>query len=410
MHLSSEARTRRTLGTVVLAGVIGIVPLVLLSGCAGKEAPAVASKKGPGAGRGGGAVPVSVAKVVRRDVPISIQVVGNVEPYLSVAVKSQVNGEITQVFFHEGDSVKKGDQLLTIDARTYEGQVNQLQANLARDQAILAQAESNLARDQAQEKYAQATATRYTSLFERNLISKEMMEQARTSAEAVSAAVRADMANIQSARATAAATTATLENAKVQLGYTVIRSPMNGRTGNLDVKQGNVVSTSMTLMSINQVEPVYVTFAVPEARLRSIRKSQAVSAVTQDNPTGPQSGQVSFIDNSVDPATGTIRVKATFPNKGHNLWPGQFVRVSLMLETMPDALLVPGQVVQSGQDGSFVFVVKADKTVESRPVVPGQRVDEDVVIQKGLSEGEVVVTEGQLRLAPGSRVQITETP
>jgi membrane fusion protein, multidrug efflux system len=410
MHSLTQAQNRPLVGKRLWAGVLFLLLSLTLSGCANKETPAAAKKAGPGGGRGGGAVPVTVAKVTRRDVPLDIQVVGNVEPYLTVAVKSQLTGEITQVFFHEGDFVKKGDQLLTIDSRTYEGQVTQLQATLARDQAVLAQVESNLARDQAQEKYAQATAVRYTSLFERNLISKEMMEQARTSAEAVSAAVRADMASIQSARATVAATAAALENSRVMLGYAVIRSPLNGRTGNLDVKQGNVVSTNMTLMTINQVEPVYVTFSVPEARLRSIRKSQTVTATTQDNPTAPQTGQVSFIDNTVDTTTGTIRVKGTFANPRHSLWPGQFVRVSLRLETMPNALLVPNQVVQGGQDGSYAFVVKPDRTVESRPVVTGQRVGEEVVIEKGLDEGEVVVTEGQLRLAPGSRVQIAENP
>jgi multidrug efflux system membrane fusion protein len=393
----------------VSVGALALLSSFLFSGCVGKETPVRAAKKGVGPG-GGPAVPVTVAKVSRKDVPVDIEAVGNVESYLTVAVKSQVSGEITQVFFHEGDFVKKGDQLFTIDSRTYQGQVNQVQANLARDQAILAQIESNLIRDQAQEKYAQSTAARCASLFERNLISKEMMEQARTNAEAASAAVRASSSAIQSARATVEATRAALENARVMLGYTVIHSPLNGRTGNLQAKQGNVVSANTTLMTINQVEPIYVTFSVPEARLKAIRKSQTVTAVTQDNPSAPQSGHVTFIDNAVDPTTGMIEIKGTFPNPGHNLWPGQFVRVTLRLATMPNALVVPNQVVQTGQQGPYVFVVKADRTVETRPVVTGQRVQEEVVIQSGLSDGEIVVAEGQLRLTPGSRVQIAESP
>jgi len=365
-----------------------------------------ATKKGPG----GGAVPVLAAKVSRKEVPVDVEVVGNVEPYLTVAVKSQVSGEITQVFFQEGDFVRKGDQLFSIDSRTYQGQVNQVQANLARDRAVLAQIESNLARDQAQEKYAQATAARYASLFERNLISRELMEQARTNAEAVSAGVRANLAAIQSARASVEATTAALENARVLLGYTVIQSPIDGRTGSLEAKPGNVVSPNTTLMTINKVEPIYVTFSVPEARLKDIRKSQTVTATTQDNPSSPQSGHVTFIDNAVDPTTGMIRVKGTFPNPAHNLWPGQFARVSLRLGTVPDALVVPNQAVQAGQEGAYVFVVKADHTVESRPVRTGQQVQEEVVIQSGLTEGETVVIEGHFRLAPGSRVQVTENP
>jgi multidrug efflux system membrane fusion protein len=379
---------------------------LLFSGCVGKESSEPAAKKGPG----GGAVPVTVTKVSRKDVPVDLEVVGNVESYLTVAVKSQVSGEITQVLFQEGDFVKKDDQLFTIDSRTYQGQVNQVQANLARDQATLAQIESNLARDQAQEKYAQATLARYSSLFERNLMTKEMLEQARANADAVSATVHADAAAIQSARATIEATKAALENAKVMLGYTVIRSPLNGRTGSLDAKQGNVVSPNTTLMTINQIEPVYVTFSVPEARLQAIRTSQLVTATTQDNPSSPQSGRVTFIDNAVDSTTGTIRIKGTFPNSNHRLWPGQFARVTLRLATLPNALVVPRQAVQTGQEGPYVFVVKADRTVESRPVVTGQQLQEEMVIQSGLADGEVVVVEGQLRLAPGSRVQLTEPP
>ncbi len=390
----------------IIVGALALLSSLLFSGCGGKETPARPAKKGSG----GGAVPVTVAMVSRKEVPVEIEAVGNVESCLTVTVKSQVSGEITQVLFHEGDFVKKGDQLFTIDSRTYQGQVNQIQANLARDQALLAQIESNLARDQAQEKYAQATAARYTTLFERNLISREMMEQARTNAEAVSAAARASASAIQSARATVEATKAALENAKVMLGYTVIRSPLNGRTGNLDAKQGNVVSTNTTLLTINQVEPIYVTFSVPEARLKAIRKSQTVTAATQDNPAAPQSGHVTFLDNAVDPTTGMIRIKGTFPNLDHSLWPGQFVRVTLRLATLPNALVVPNQVVQTGQEGPYVFVVKEDRTVQSRPVVTGQRVQEDVVIQSGLSDGEIVVAEGQLRLTSGSRVQISEIP
>ncbi len=289
MHSIIQGKPR---AAFVVVGALVLLSSLFFSGCAGKETPVRAAKKGASSSGGGPAVPVTVAKVTRKEVPVDIEAVGNVEAYLTVAVKSQVSGEITRVFFHEGDFVKKGDQLFTIDSRTYEGQVNQVQANLVRDRAVLAQIESNLARDQAQEKYAQATAARYASLYERNLISKEMMEQARSNAEAISAGVRASASAIQSARATVEATTAALENAKVMLGYTVIRSPVNGRTGSLDADLGNVVSSSTTLMTINQIEPIYVTFSVPEARLKAIRKSQTVTAATQDNPAAPQSGHV----------------------------------------------------------------------------------------------------------------------
>jgi multidrug efflux system membrane fusion protein len=400
MHLTIRSKSSRACAWILCA--VALLFSLLFSGCAGQTSPAPAAKKGPGSI----AVPVTAAQVSRKDVPVEIQVVGNVESSLTVAVKSQVSGEITQVFFQEGDFVKKDDQLFAIDARTYQGQVNQLQANLARDQASLAQIESNLARDQAQEKYAQATAARSASLFERNLVARVDVEQTRTSADAIAATVRADMAAIQSARATIEATRASLENAKVLLGYTVIRSPIHGRTGSLEAKQGNVVSTNTTLMTIHQVEPVFVTFAVPEARLKSVRTSQTVIATTQDDPSSPQSGRVIFIDNAVDATTGTIRIKGTFPNANHRLWPGQFARVTLRLETLPNALVVPRQAVQTGQEGMYVFVVKPDRTVESRKVTVGQQTGEEVVIENGLADGETVVVEGQLRLAPGSRVQL----
>ena len=374
---------------------------LLTQGCARND-PAPAKKGDFG---GGGGVPVTMASVVRKDVPVDVQVVGNVEAYRTISVKAQVSGELTHVYFREGDFVKKGDSLFTIDPRQLEAQLNQAQANLARDEAQLGLLEANLARDKAQEKYAQAEVARYTSLLEHALISKEQADQVRTSAEAAAAAVLADQAALQSARATVAATKANVENIKVQFGYTTIRSPLDGRTGNLNVKEGNVVAAgSMDMMTINQVEPIYVTFSVPEARLTDIRKGQLVLVTSQSGGTPPETGEISFIDNAVDMTTGTIRVKGTFANKDRRLWPGEFVRVTIRLSTQADALVVPNQAVQTGQDGSYVFVVKEDRTVEMRPVTTGTRVDQDLVIEKGLNAGEKVVTEGQLRLAPGMRV------
>jgi multidrug efflux system membrane fusion protein len=227
--------------------------------------------------------------------------------------------------------------------------------------------------------------------------------------------VAADKATIESAKANIGASRAAVENAKVQLGYTGIRSPIDGRTGNLTVKQGNVVmANSMELMTINEVEPIYVTFAVPEAQLPSIKRYMAagtlqVRARPQDDTNAPEeTGKLTFVDNSVDMTTGTIKLKGTFPNGDHKLWPGQFVRVTLRLTTQPNAVVVPNQAVQTGQSGSFVYVVKQDRTVESRPVTTGARVDQDLVVDQGLEPGETVVTEGQLRLAPGSKVVVRD--
>jgi multidrug efflux system membrane fusion protein len=373
-------------------------------GCADKSSVAErAAKQGIGAP----AIPVSVSTAIKKDVPIEIQAVGNVEASATVTVKAQISGELTRVFFREGDFVKKGEQLFSIDDRSYQAQLDQVQANLAKDEAVLAQAESNLARDTAQLNYAQSEAARYASLYEKKLVSKEQNEQAKSSSDAANAAVQADRAAIRSARAALESTKAAVANARVMLSYTKISSPMHGRTGNLDVNQGNVISPNSNLMTINQIEPVFVTFAVPEARLRAIKQGQKVTVVSQNATLEHETGQLSFIDNAVDTGSGTIRVKASFPNKDHKLWPGEFVRVTLRLSTRPDAIVVPSQAVQNGQDGFYVFLVKPDRTVESRLVVPGLRVDQDIVIEKGLNEGEMVVTEGQLRLAVGNRVQFS---
>jgi len=404
--------------------VVGILCLFLaifvLQGCASKDADAGGNGggggKGGGKGKGkgggaGGPVPVVVASVTQRNVPIEISVVGNVEAYSTITVKAQVGGQLTQVFFSEGDFVKKGDKLFEIDPRQLAAQLAQAQANLARDQALLGQAQANLARDTANETYARGEAERYAQLATQGIISKEQGDQLKSNADALGQGMAADRAAIESARAQIEADKANIDNVKVQLGYTTITSPVDGRTGNLAVKQGNVVTANAdNLITINEVQPIYVTFAVPEARLSDIKQYMAggklqVDAAPQDGSGQPERGELTFVDNNVDVTTGTIKLKGTFVNANRQLWPGQFVNVTLRLTTRPNSLVVPNQVVQTGQDGQFVYVVKSDNTAEMRPVTVGPRVDQDMVIEKGLALGESVVVDGQLRLAPGSRVQ-----
>jgi multidrug efflux system membrane fusion protein len=352
--------------------------------------------------------------VSQKDVPLEIQVIGNVEAYSTISVKAQVGGQLTNVYFHEGDYVKSGDLLFTIDPRPFEAALNQAIANLAQNEAALGQAQANLARDTAQNKYTQANAARYAELFEGGVVSKDQSEQLRAAADASSQALAADAAAIESAKANIGASKAAADNARVQLSYTGIRSPIDGRAGNLSVKQGNVVmANSVELMTINQLEPIYVTFAVPEAQLPAIKRYMAerklaVRAGPQDSPGDEETGVLTFIDNSVDPTTGTIKLKGTFANSDRKLWPGQFVRVTLRLTIQPNAIVVPNEAVQTGQTGSYVYVVKQDRTVEMRPVSTGARVDQDMVVDRGLQLGEMVVTEGQLRLAPGSRVAVRD--
>jgi len=407
MNLTKKA-SMLPVAILILAAVC-----VALAGCNNSSVKA-GGPGGRGRGGDGGPVPVVVAMVSQRDVPINVDVIGNVEAYSTISVKAQVGGELTKVSFHEGDSVKKGDLLFTIDGSPLEAQLSQAQANLARDTAALSQAQANLARDVANEKYAQDQATRYRGLFDQGVVSREQTDQMRSSADALAQTVLADKAAIESARAQIVADKAAVENVQVQLNYTTIQSPINGRTGSIAVKQGNVVAPNTTeLMTITEVQPIYVTFSVPEAQLGDIKRYMGqgklpVHAAPQADTGIQESGVLTFIDNSVDATTGTIKLKGTFPNEDNKLWPGEFVRVTLGLTTRPHATVVPNQAVQTGQDGQFVYVVKQDRTVEMRPVVTGTRVDQELVIDRGLEPGETVVTEGQLRLTPGSHVQVQD--
>lgn len=356
-------------------------------------------------------MPVVVATAMQRDVPIEISAVGNVEAISTISIRAQISGQLMGVFFQEGDFVKKGDKLFTIDARPYEAQLAQAEANVAKDMALLGQAEANLARDTAQQKYARATADRYAKLKADGVVSQDQSEQQSSNADALSQAQAADRAAIESAKAQIEADKANINNLRVQLSYTTISAPLDGRTGAVGQKPGNIVTANTTEMTtLNEVSPIYVTFAVPEARLAEVKRYMAesklsVTALAQDGSGVVEHGELSFIDNSVDTTTGTIKLKATFKNPERKLWPGQFVNVNLRLTTRGGAVVVPNQAVQTGQDGTFVYVVNEDRTVDARPVVTGPRVDLDLVVDKGLAAGETVVTDGQLRLQPGSRVQ-----
>jgi membrane fusion protein, multidrug efflux system len=396
---------------------MGLVCLLLaalvIQSCSKSDASAdgPAGKKGKGKGGDGGPAPVVVAKVVQKNVPIELASVGNVEAYSTISVVPQVGGQLTEVYFHEGDYVANGAKLFMIDPRPLEAMVAQAEANLARDTALLQQAQANLARDAANQKYALETADRYGKLFEQGIVSKDQGEQLGANADALAQLVVADKASIESARAQILADKANIDNIKLQLAYTTIYSPINGRTGNLTVKSGNIVTPNTTILTtITQVEPIYVTFSIPEARLADVRRYMAlgtlqVAARGQDG-TDTDQGQLTFVDNNVDTTTGTIRLKGTFQNGSRKLWPGEYANVKLRMSMQQNALVLPNQAVQTGQDGTYVYVVKDDGTVEMRPVNTGLRMDQDIVIDKGVQTGETVVTEGQLRLAPGSRVQM----
>jgi multidrug efflux system membrane fusion protein len=351
-----------------------LVSMFFLPACSEKEKP---KPKPP--------VPVMAATVVQKTVPVQIRVIGNVEAYNTVSIKAQVNGMLEKVLFSEGQDVKKGQLLFTIDKRSFA--------------AALSQARAAMARDTAQEKYAREQARRYGELLKDGIVTQDQYDQLRSNADALAESVRADRAAV--------------DNAAVQLSYCSIRSPIDGRTGNLMVQQGNLVKANdvPVLVTINQVNPIYVTFSIPEKNLAEIKKYMAAGNLRVEafvpNDSGPaEQGELSFLDNAVDTATGTIKIKGTFANKGRRLWPGQFVNVALTLTNIPNAVVVPTQAIQTGQEGQYIFVVKPDHTVESRPVTAGESLDGETVIAKGVNSGDTVVTDGQLNLAPGSRVEI----
>jgi membrane fusion protein, multidrug efflux system len=334
-------------------------------------------------------VPVTAATAVQKTVPVQLSAIGNVEAYSTVSVKSQIGGVLTRVHFREGQDVNTGDLLFTIDPRPYE--------------AALRQAEANLAKDNAQLANSRKEVQRYAELVKKGYVAQEQYDQISTNAASFEAIVNADMAIV--------------ENARLQLKYCYIYSPLSGRTGNLMANEGNLIKANAdtAIVVINQVQPIYVTFSVPEQSLSEIKRymSEAklrVEAILSKEDEKPEQGVLTFIDNAVDLTTGTIKLKGTFANKGKRLWPGQFVNAVLTLTSQPDAIVVPSQAIQSGQEGQYVFVIKDDLTVENRSVTAGRTLNSETVIEKGLQAGEKIVTDGQLRLVPGAKIQVKEKP
>jgi membrane fusion protein, multidrug efflux system len=334
------------------------------------------------------AVPVTVAKAVKKTVPIELSAIGTAEAYSTVSSKGQVNAVLQEVHFKQGDFVKKGDLLFTLDARPF--------------QASLAQAQANLARDKAQADLTVVQAERYKKLYDEGISPKEQYDQMQANAAAQQGSVHADEAAV--------------ESAKLELQYCEIYSPVDGRTGALQVYPGNLVKENdvPVLVVINQVAPLYEDFSVPEQYLGLIKKYMAGGRLqieaTPYGDTAPETGYLTFVDNTVDNTTGTIKLKGTFENTDHRLWPGQFSTVALRLSEQENATVVPTQAVQTGQSGDFVFVIKPDQTAESRPVKVARTLGTEAVIAKGIEPGETVVTDGQLRLIPGIKVQIKTAP
>jgi multidrug efflux system membrane fusion protein len=365
----------------ILIPALAVVAAMLVNGCSG------GAKKGAG----GAGAPVLVAQAVETNVPVLIDPppVGHVMPYSTVTIHSQIQGMISEVHFREGQEVKKGDLLFTIDPRPSQAALDQARAALERDTAQLEYATINFAREQ--------------KLFDQKLISLDELDTNRASQDALTGTVAADRAAIT--------------NALLNLDYCQIRAPIDGRTGSLQSYEGNVVKApDDILLTINQIHPIYAAFAVPEQYLPEIKKEMREKTLkvmaTFQNMDVPPQGELTFIDNAVDMTTGTIQLRATFPNEDNTLWPGQFVQVTLTLSELTNVVVVPSQAVQTGQNNQFVYVVKPDPTnrtsqiVENRPVTVGITYQNETVVEKGLQAGETVVTDGQLRLEPGTKVNI----
>ena len=358
------------------------------------------------------AVPVSVAVATQESVPVEAEAVGTVEASSVIQVRSQVSGELTRVAFEEGANVNQGDLLFEIDSRPYRDAVRQAENALAKDTALLKQAEANLARDIAQSKNAEADAARYDQLAREGVVSRQQTDQTRTAAEALRASIDAGRAAIESARASIESDRTAIDRAQLDLSYCQIHSPVSGRAGNLLVHQGNLVNANgpNPLVILHQLEPIWVSFGISEVRLTAIRRNAAartlaVKASPADDARQTETGKLAVIDNTVDTTTGTIRLKATFDNAKRTLWPGQFVNVSLELDTLYNVVVVPGEAVQASAKGQMVYVVKADQTVEPRDVTLGRTFGAKVIVEKGVAAGETVVTDGQLRLSPGAAVR-----
>lgn len=331
--------------------------------------------------------PVVVAVAKTAAMPVTLTAIGNVQAYSSVAIKSQVDGQIVEVHFKEGQSVKKGDLLFTLDARPYEALLRQAEANLAKDKALLDK--------------ARADVVRLEGLVAKDFTSRVNYDQAKATAASLEAIVKADEALV--------------EQSRLKLEYTRIAAPIDGRVGSILVNAGNLVkandTAAGTMVVLNQVKPINVQFAVPESHLAEIRARMAagritVKAAVPEDTRPPAEGTLTFINNAVDTTTGTITLKATYDNADDRLTPGQFINVTVELSVIAEAVVVPPAAVQVGQRGQYLYVVKADDTVELRLVKTGVRTDRDVVVAEGLKAGERVVIEGQLRLRPGTRVII----
>jgi len=377
-------RLRKSLGCSMLRTVTVTVMSVALAACSKHSESKPGAAGGAKAAAGISATAVTVVPARTADVPVQLSGIGTVRAYSTVTVKSRVAGGLAQVGFQQGDEVRVGELIFLIDPRPFQLALEQARANLERDQALLIKAQADFRRSQ--------------DLLTNNIIAQADFDQSRASVDALNATLVADRAAVT--------------NAQVQLGYCSIKSPINGRIGTLLVNEGNMVKDMDTVLAvINQVKPIYVDFSLPERDLPQVREhakgaSLPVVATIPSYAGHRAAGRLLMINNQVDSTTGTILLRAEFPNTDELLWPGQFVNVALTLAIQTNAVVVPAAAVQLGQKGRYLCVVKPDDTVEFRDVQVGDAFGADEVIKQGIRAGERIITSGQLRLVPGAKVKV----
>ena len=372
--------------------------------------------------------PVQVTVAVSQDVPTYLEAIGKTVAREVVSIQPQVSGRITKIHFTDGANVKKGQMLFTIDPRPFEANLKQAQANLSRSVALKKQAEANLAKEIAQAKWGLAQVERYRVLVQEGVVAREQYEQLRVNYESLKATAEAAAASVNSASEAIKVDAAAVESAKVEISYCYIHSPIDGRAGQRLVDVGNVVNpggssgpqsgsannsagSGNALLVIERLDPIYADFAISQNSMTAVQQQMRAGPLTAevrlpDTGDAPVVGQLTFIDNAVQDATGQVSLRATIPNAGHQFWPGRFVNIRLILTTIHQAVLVPATAPQLSANGSFVYVVKDDMTAEQRPVTLGQQQGDLIVIVSGVAAGEQVVTNGQLGVTPGGKVLI----
>ncbi|HUS09053.1 MAG TPA: efflux RND transporter periplasmic adaptor subunit [Pyrinomonadaceae bacterium] len=399
--------------------LIGAVPALLFIGCSNKAAQGEFERP---------PAPISATVAVAQDVPTYLDAIGKTVAREVVSIQPQVSGRITRIHFTDGANVKKGDLLFTIDTRPFEANLRQAQANVAKDSALKKQAEANLAREIAQAKWGQVQVNRYRALVEQGIVSREQYEELRANLDSLNANVGSARAAVNSAAETIKVDTAAVESAKVQLSYCTIRSPIDGRAGQRLVDVGNVVNpggssgnngsngesgNGNALLVIERLDPIYADFTISQNNLVEVQQQMQAGRLRAevrlpDTAGEPVVGQLTFLNNAVGTTTGTVNLRATIPNAGHTFWPGRFVNIRLVLNTIHQAVLVPSSAPQMSANGSFVYVVKQDSTAEQRPVTLGQRQGDLIVVESGVQAGETVVTTGQLGVTPGGKVRVEQ--